>query len=86
MSKPIGRSARKERQYRRREEESGKDPGGKAGVDRVDAFLRDQIEERFQTLLEEEATAWLGRPRSTRRRLQLNGRSEGLADDIELSA
>lgn len=33
----------------------------------LDAFMREQIQERFQELLEDEVTEWLGRPKSVRR-------------------
>ena len=43
--------------------------GGKASPiwTELDAFMREQIQDRFQELLEAEVTEWLGRPKSVRR-------------------
>jgi transposase-like protein len=51
----------------------------------LDAFIREQIQHRFQTLLEDEATAWLGRPRSTRRGVDQNGYRNGFGKPRHLT-
>ena len=43
----------------------------------VDAFIREQIQERFQELLEAEVTEWLGRAKSVRRASEQVGHRNG---------
>jgi hypothetical protein len=50
-------------------EKKNREVGGKASSvwPELDAFMREQIQERFQDLLDAEVTEWLGRPKSVRR-------------------